>query len=123
MLNMLQGIYASQAGAWAWALHGLTGVGVFVYLLGHIADTSTLGLGPDAYNHALSLWRNPVAKVMEIALLFSVVFHSVNGVRVIIIDFWDQGTKYHRQLFYASVVGTAVLFLPMAFIMVGRVFG
>ena len=122
MLNYFQGIYRSQTGAWAWVLHRITGVAVLLFLLAHIVDTALIGLGPEAYEHALDLYRHPVFKVLEIALVFAVVYHSVNGVRVIIVDFWEGGTKHHRELFWASVVGTAVLFLPAAAIMASRLF-
>ena len=122
MINLVQGIYSSQSGAWSWALHRLTGIGIMVYLLGHIADTSFLILGPEAYNWALSLWRNPVAKTLEIALMFSVVYHSVNGVRVIMIDFWEGATKFHAQLTRVTWIVTAVIFVPAAAIMASRIF-
>jgi succinate dehydrogenase / fumarate reductase cytochrome b subunit len=114
-------ILRSQTGAWAWLLHRITGVGVLLFLLAHIVDTALIGLGPDAYEHALNLYRMPIFKVGEIALVFAVVYHSVNGIRVILVDFWEAGTKYHKQLFWASVAATAVLFLPVAAVMALRI--
>jgi succinate dehydrogenase / fumarate reductase, cytochrome b subunit len=121
-LTFIGAILRSQTGAWAWLLHRVTGVGVLLFLLAHIVDTALIGFGPEAYEHALGLYRQPIFKVGEIALVFAVVYHSVNGVRVILVDFWDAGTKYHRQLFWASVAGTAILFLPVAAVMATRLF-
>ncbi len=121
-LTFIGAILRSQTGAWAWLLHRVTGVGVLLFLLAHIVDTALIGFGPEAYEHALGLYRMPIFKLGEIALVFAVVYHSVNGVRVILVDFWDEGTKYHKQLFWASVAGTAVLFLPVAAIMASRLF-
>jgi len=121
-LTFIGAILRSQTGAWAWLLHRVTGVGVLLFLLAHIIDTALIGFGPEAYEHALNLYRLPIFKVGEIALVFAVVFHSVNGVRVILIDFWGGGTKYRKQLFWASVVGTAVVYLPVAAIMATRIF-
>jgi succinate dehydrogenase / fumarate reductase cytochrome b subunit len=121
-LTFIGAILRSQTGAWAWLLHRVTGVGVLLFLLAHIIDTALIGFGPEAYEHALGLYRMPIFKLGEIALVFAVVYHSVNGVRVILVDFWDSGTKYHKQLFWASVAGTAVLFLPVAAIMASRLF-
>jgi succinate dehydrogenase / fumarate reductase, cytochrome b subunit len=122
VLSFLLAIYRSQTGAWAWLLHRLTGVGVLLFLIAHIVDTALIGFGPEAYEHALTLYRLPLFKIGEIALVFAVVYHSVNGVRVIIVDFWEGGTRYHRQLFWASAVVTALLFLPAAVIMGSRLF-
>jgi succinate dehydrogenase / fumarate reductase cytochrome b subunit len=122
LVEYLLAIARSQSGAWSWLLHRLTGVGVLLFLLAHIVDTALIGLGPEAYEHALHLYRLPLFKVGEIALVFAVVYHSVNGVRVIIVDFWDGATKHHRELFWGSVVGTAVIFVPVAAIMATRIF-
>jgi succinate dehydrogenase / fumarate reductase cytochrome b subunit len=121
-LTFIGAILRSQTGAWAWLLHRVTGVGVLLFLLAHIIDTALIGFGPEAYEHALGLYRLPIFKIGEIALVFAVVYHSVNGVRVILIDFWGESTRRRQQLFWASVAGTAVLFLPVAAIMATRIF-
>jgi succinate dehydrogenase / fumarate reductase cytochrome b subunit len=121
-LTFVGAILRSQTGAWAWLLHRVTGVGVLLFLLAHIIDTALIGFGPEAYEHALNLYRLPIFKVGEIALVFAVVYHSVNGVRVILIDFWSESSKYRQQLFWASVAGTALVFLPVAAIMATRIF-
>ena len=121
-LTFVGAILRSQTGAWAWLLHRITGVGVLLFLLAHIVDTALIGFGPEAYEHALSLYRLPIFKLGEIALVFAVVYHSVNGIRVILVDFWDAGTKYRQQLFWASVGGTAVVFLPFLVVMGSRLF-
>ena len=121
-LTFIGAILRSQTGAWAWLLHRATGVGVLLFLLAHIVDTALIGFGPEAYEHALSLYRLPLFKLGEIALVFAVIYHSVNGIRVILVDFWEGGTKYHKRLFWGSVVGTAVLFIPTALIMASRLF-
>ena len=121
-MDYLRAILRSQTGAWAWLLHRVTGVGVLVFLLAHIVDTALIGFGPEAYNHALDLYRLPLFKVGEVGLVFAVIYHAVNGIRVIVVDFWEGATRYHRQLFWASLAGTAVLFLPAAVIMIPRIF-
>jgi succinate dehydrogenase / fumarate reductase cytochrome b subunit len=122
LLVFIGAVLRSQTGAWAWLLHRVTGVAVLLFLLAHIVDTALIGFGPEAYEHALALYRLPAFKVGEIILVFAVVYHSVNGIRVILVDFWEAGTRYHKQLFWASVAGTAVVFLPTAFIMARRIF-
>ena len=122
MIEYLLAISRSQSGAWTWLLHRLTGVGVLLFLLAHIVDTALIGLGPEAYEHALDLYRTPFFMLAEIALVFAVVYHSVNGIRVILVDFWEGGTRYHQQLFKISWIVTAVIFLPVAAIMATRVF-
>jgi succinate dehydrogenase / fumarate reductase cytochrome b subunit len=46
-----------------------------------------------------------------------VLFHALNGVRIIIIDFWPETTAAHRRWVYAVGVAFAVIFIPTAIIM------
>ncbi|PYV16347.1 MAG: succinate dehydrogenase, cytochrome b556 subunit [Acidobacteria bacterium] len=109
--------YRGRAGMWAWILHRLTGVGVFVFLLAHIVDTALIGWGPKVYNEAVALYRHPISRVGEAVLAGAVLFHALNGVRIIILDFWPQTMTAEKKLF-AGVVGLfAVVYIPMAIYM------
>ena len=38
-----------------------------------------------------------------------VVYHALNGLRIILIDFWSLGTKLHKPLFWSVIVLWIVL--------------
>ena len=42
------------------------------------------------------------------------LFHALNGLRVIAVDFWSKGPKYQRQMLW-SVVGIWVVLMAGAF--------
>ena len=109
--------YRGGAGQWAWMLHRLTGVGVFIFLLAHIVDTAVIGWGPKAYNTAMALYRRPVFRVGEVLLAGAVLYHALNGIRIVIIDFWPEATLLERKLFYAVAVVFAVVYIPAALYM------
>lgn len=109
--------YRGGIGQWSWALHRVTGVGVLVFLLLHILDTSLIILGPEHYNTIIALYRVPVFRVMEVGLFAAVLFHALNGVRIILVDFWPDLTRVHRQLFYAELVLFVVAMIPVAYLM------
>jgi succinate dehydrogenase / fumarate reductase cytochrome b subunit len=46
----------------------------------------------------------------EIALVAAIGLHALNGVRIILIDFWEWGTKHQRLMFYI-VLGLWVVLL------------
>lgn len=92
-------------------------MGVFVFLLAHIVDTALIGWGPKAYNAAIALYRRPVFRVGEVVLAGAVLYHALNGVRIVIIDFWPGATIAHRKLFYGVVVIFTVIYLPTAIYM------
>ncbi len=106
--------YRGGEGQWSWLLHRLTGLGVFLFLLAHIIDTALIGWGPALYNHAIALYRLPVFRVGEVLLAGAVLYHALNGVRIIIIDFWPEATLAQRKLSYAVAVVFAVVYIPAA---------
>src|SRR3989338_6132219 len=89
--------YRGGMGEWSWALHRISGVGVLIFLCLHILDTALIVLGPQAYNAVIALYRHPVFKVLEIGLVAAVLFHALNGVRIILFDFWVDLTRFHRH--------------------------
>ena len=43
---------------------------------------------PDAYNTAVDTYKNPLVGLMEVGLVAAVLFHALNGIRVVLVDFW-----------------------------------
>ena len=117
-----QAIYRGQSGQWAQLPHRVTGLGVVLFLLLHILDTALLGFGPSVYNTVVAWYHLPWVLVIEVFLAAAVIYHAVNGVRVIIIDFWDAGSLYQKTLFWSAVVVFFVLFLPTAYFMLAPLF-
>lgn len=101
----------------AWALHRISGLGVLFFLLLHIADTALILAGPAWYNRFVAFYRAPVIRVMEVLLAAGVLYHALNGIRIVILDFWPQTTLIHKRLFWAAGVIFAVLFVPAAYFM------
>ncbi len=109
--------YKGRSGQWAWIFHRVSGVGVFLFLLAHIVDTALIGWGPEPYNKMMALYHMPIFRVGEVVLTGMVLFHALNGVRIIIIDFWPETTIAHRKWTYAMAAVFALLFIPTAIIM------
>ncbi len=102
----------------AWFGHRASGLGVLLYLFMHIVETSTLLLGPDVYDAAVGLFRNLPARLGEIVLMAALVYHALNGLRVIAMDFWPSLTVYYRPLTYGVIGATIVAMVPLSFIMI-----
>jgi succinate dehydrogenase / fumarate reductase, cytochrome b subunit len=101
----------------AWFGHRLSGIGVLLYLFLHIVETSTVLLGPEVYDTTLGLFRNPVIRALEILLMAALVYHSLNGLKVILIDFVPSATAWYRPLTYGVILATVVSMVPLAVIM------
>jgi succinate dehydrogenase / fumarate reductase, cytochrome b subunit len=102
----------------AWFGHRASGLGVLLYLFMHVVETSTVLLGPDVYNVAVGLFRNLPARLGEILLMAALVYHALNGLRVIAMDFWPRLTAYYRPLTYGVIVATVAAMIPLGIIMI-----
>lgn len=114
--------YRGREGYWAWLFHRISGVAILVFLFVHILDTALLGFGPEAYESFVFLYRHPVFRVMEVGLAAAVLYHGINGLRIVALDFVDEASRAQRQLWYAAWALFAVMFLPTAYVMLRPVF-
>jgi succinate dehydrogenase / fumarate reductase, cytochrome b subunit len=109
--------YRGGIGQWSWAAHRITGVLVVAFLFGHIVDTFGVGFGPRLYNETISLYKQWWFKPFEVALVAATLYHALNGLRIILFDFWPNLSLRQKQFAYAELGLFAVGFLPAAFFM------
>ena len=81
-----------------------TGLLLLVYLFLHVRTIHELRNGPVAFNVALATFRSPFFKLLEIALLGTVILHALNGVRITLIDLGIGHTR-QRRIFWIFAVG------------------
>jgi succinate dehydrogenase / fumarate reductase cytochrome b subunit len=116
-------MYRGQSGQWSWLFHRVTGVGVLLFLLIHIVDITLIGFGPKVYNDGIAIFSLPIVRLSSLALIASVLYHALNGMRIMIIDFWPAGTKYQRVMYYAVIIIAIAGFIPMSYFVVAPIFG
>ena len=107
-------LYRGREGMWSWVAHRVTGVLIFFFLFVHVLDTSLVRVSPEAYDDVVATYKTPLVNVMEYGLVAAILFHALNGLRVIAVDFWSKGAKYQRQMLWA-VVGIWVVLMAGAF--------
>jgi succinate dehydrogenase / fumarate reductase cytochrome b subunit len=104
-------------------LHRVTGLGVLVFLLIHVLDTFLVVAFPAEYDWTVSIYGGVVSGVYywpvrwgfrfaELGLIASVVFHAINGLRIVLFDFWPSSAAYQRQLFWAVLVVFCAIMVP-----------
>ncbi len=104
--------YRGGAGQWAWAIHRAAGLGVLAFLLLHIIDIFLVSFGPALFNDLLFIYKAWPFRILEVALLFGLLYHALNGLRIIVADFIPVVAKRSiaRNLFYLQIVITGILF-------------
>ncbi len=116
-------LYRGREGMWTWVAHRITGVLIFFFLFAHVIDTAMVRVSPEAYNAAVETYKNPIVGVMEIGLVAAVLFHALNGIRIVLVDFWSNGPRYQRQMSYGVVGVFLLLLLPFIWRHLTNVFG
>ena len=111
-------LYRGREGMWSWVLHRITGTAIFFFLLVHILDTALVRISPEAYNAVIGEYKTPIMGLGEIALVAAIGLHALNGLRIILIDFWSLGPQWQRVMFWVVIALWLVLlggFLPHQF--------
>jgi len=86
-----------------WLFHRISGVTLIVLFGIKILTSYFLFTKDQKPDWALSLHRHPV---LDILILVLFTFHSLYGLRTIIIDF---GYRKEKQLFWVSTIAAAVI--------------
>jgi succinate dehydrogenase / fumarate reductase cytochrome b subunit len=112
--------YRGREGQYSFLLHRITGLGTALFLTIHILDTSLVYFFPDLYQHAIGVYRTTIFGIGEVALVFSVLFHGVNGLRVAYFDLiaprlWNISKERFSTKITLSIA--LILWIPAAIIM------
>lgn len=108
-------------GQWAWAMHRVSGIGIFLFLLVHVFDLALLPLAPDLYDATVASYANPFLMPMEIALVCAVIYHALNGTRLWALEFMEErSTNAAAASFAGIVVVTLLLVAPSVVVLVRR---
>ena len=105
--------YRGSEGMLAWAFHRISGVAIWAFILLHVLDIWLVGVNSDLYDEVLAIYASPFGRVMESLLGAALLYHALNGLRIIIMDFWPSMTRYHKQLWYMNWVLFVVIGLPI----------
>jgi succinate dehydrogenase / fumarate reductase cytochrome b subunit len=113
-------LYKGHPGQWSWVFHRVTGVAVILFLFVHVIDTALIGWGPEAYEKVLRAYANPLVHLLELGLVIAVWYHSVNGTKITLIDFFPRLVTHIQGLSIASIVVFLAGAIPITVIMLGQ---
>lgn len=105
----------------AFYAHRLSGIAIFAFLALHIVDVSLVAISPALYDDVHELYGTVAMRLFECGLLFALLFHALNGLRLIAIDAWDLGSAAATRILngvmivslLATLAGSVVILLPV----------
>jgi succinate dehydrogenase / fumarate reductase cytochrome b subunit len=97
----LGGTYRYFTGSLAYVLHRITGLALLFYLFFHIHSiTEANQADPTTYDLMIRRFQEPDFKLGEVMLYAALLFHGINGLRILLVDFTVAGTRWHKKLFW-----------------------
>ncbi len=113
--------YRGREGMLAWAFHRISGVAILAFLVLHVFDIYLIGDNAALYDELLVFYASIPGRILEVLLGAALLYHALNGLRIIIIDLWPAMTVHHRKIWWASwaifvvvgVPGAAIILRPL----------
>lgn len=100
-------MYKGREGQWAFTLHRLSGMAILVYLLLHVFSIGSMVLGEELYMRIHETYDMVFFRLGLVGVVAAVVYHSMNGLRIILMDFTSFGVRMQAKLFWVAVALSA----------------
>lgn len=113
--------YRGKLGQWSWVFHRLSGLGIVLFLALHVIDTSWAAFYPDLYEKAISHYQSPLFTIGEFGLVAAVIYHAINGYRIIYFDYRPHLWHLQSQAALTVFVVVGLILAPVFFLMFGHV--
>lgn len=104
-----------RLGSLAFALNRLTGLGLVLYLFLHLGVLSLLLGGEEGWDEFVRLARTPIFLSLDVILIFGILFHGLNGIRVALVGM-GISVRNHRQLFWVLITVGLILLVISAWL-------
>jgi succinate dehydrogenase cytochrome b556 subunit len=110
-------LYRGREGHLAFIFHRVSGLAILFFLAIHIVDTSFVYFWPEGYGEAIELYSSPVFLISEYALFAAIIYHSINGLNIIIKDAFPSWWSKHleRNSFWKVIILSVLAWLPAAY--------
>lgn len=113
--------YRGSIGQWSWVLHRLSGLGVVLFFILHIIDTSWSVFYPGLYEEAIASYQSPLFTIGEFGLVAAVVYHAINGLRIGILDYNPRWWRFQQRAAVYVLGITVLILIPTFILMFGHV--
>ena len=99
--------YHGGSPMWAWMLHRVTGLAMLTFVGLHVI--ASFFMQQTASDLATSINTVYESWIFQILVMFVVIFHALNGLRIAALDIWPQFQIYQREALWLQVL----IFVPV----------
>ena len=101
-------------GMWAWMLFRISGLVLVFYLFVHVWVISQGRVGgPETLDSFFEFFDRPLLVFLDLMLVAAVLYHALNGVRIILMDF-GVGIRQHKAVFWVCMLVAAAALVLFA---------
>jgi succinate dehydrogenase / fumarate reductase, cytochrome b subunit len=109
-------------GMWAWLLFRISGLILVAYLFVHIVIISQAQVsGASVLDRLFATFDSPLLVFLDFMLVAAVLYHGLNGVRVILMDL-GYGIRAHKLVFWAVMLVAAAFLAVFAVVAAPYIF-
>ena len=110
----------AELGRASFLAHRISGLAIFAFLALHVLDIGLYGISHRLYDQVQRLYGSVPLRLFECLLLFAVLFHTLNGLRLIALDAAPHA-RWPRRLLpgvlgvvaIAGAAGSALILAPV----------
>ena len=62
------------------------------------------------YDDVVATYKTPLVALLEYGLVAAILFHALNGLRIVAVDFWAKGPRYQKQMLW-TVLGIWIVLM------------
>ncbi|MCJ7531739.1 MAG: hypothetical protein MUO64_11995 [Anaerolineales bacterium] len=98
-VGLLTGLkYRGGSPMLVWLLHRISGLGIIIFVTLHMLA----GLLIQQYGGTLAVTINTLYESIyfQVFIYFCVIFHTLNGLRIVIMDIWPKLLEYQREVIW-----------------------
>jgi succinate dehydrogenase / fumarate reductase cytochrome b subunit len=119
--SVLRSEMLMDRGQLAYCCHRVSGMAIFAFLCLHILDVGMISVSHEMYNEIHAIYSSAPMRIMESVLLIAILFHALNGLRLIVLDLFVLATKTADRLLswvfalslLAGLFGACVILAPV----------
>jgi succinate dehydrogenase / fumarate reductase cytochrome b subunit len=104
---------------WAFYAHRVSGVAILAFLALHLVDVGLVAISSELYDEVHALYGTLALRIFEVGLLAGILFHATNGLRLLVIDLVEVGSRTSERMLWLAIVLTVVLTIPAGAIILG----
>jgi succinate dehydrogenase / fumarate reductase, cytochrome b subunit len=101
--------YRWQIGSAAFVFHRVSGLALIAYLPLHIWVMHYLRHGPKDFDASMAFLNQPIFKLAEWALFGAIIYHSMNGLRIVAVDLGIADRLPAQKKWFWAVIAVALV--------------